>query len=176
MTITLSDSFLVPKRICLYKKRPVNVTFGLYDTFANPKGCHIIREALYIPGCIRNVCQSPRLSDYPSNTVRNIVQVPGVGVRRGAAGERDAAVLNVGLSLDDEDCNAQSRIHGRGRSKEELLYSEFLVLKHASRILGHSSNPVFGFSMMEQVRLCAVWPTENWLGSSMNHIQGWRTV
>ena len=30
--------------------------------------------------------------------------------------------------------------------------------------------------MMEQVRLCAVWPTENWLGSSMNHIQGWTTV
>ena len=23
------------------------MTFGLYDTFPNPKGCHIIREALY---------------------------------------------------------------------------------------------------------------------------------
>ena len=30
--------------------------------------------------------------------------------------------------------------------------------------------------MMEQVRLCAVWPMENWLGSSLNHIQGWTTV
>ena len=29
---------------------------------------------------------------------------------------------------------------------------------------------------MEQVRLCAVWPTENWLGSSMNQVQGWKTV
>ena len=29
---------------------------------------------------------------------------------------------------------------------------------------------------MEQVRLCAVWPTENWLGSSLNQIQGWTTV
>ena len=29
---------------------------------------------------------------------------------------------------------------------------------------------------MEQVRLCAVWPTENWLASSMNHIQVWVTV
>ena len=29
---------------------------------------------------------------------------------------------------------------------------------------------------MGQVRLCAVWPTENWLGSSMNHIQGWKAV
>ena len=25
-------------------------------------------------------------------------------------------------------------------------------------------------------RLCAVWPTENWLGSSLNPIQGWTTV
>ena len=29
---------------------------------------------------------------------------------------------------------------------------------------------------MEQVRLCAVWPTENWLGSSRNHMQGWMIV
>ena len=53
---------------------------------------------------------------------------------------------------------------------------EFLALKHKSRILGHSSNPVCGFSTMEQVRLCAVWPMENWLGSSLNQIQGWTTV
>ena len=30
--------------------------------------------------------------------------------------------------------------------------------------------------MMEQVRLCAVWPMDNWLGSSLNQIQGWATV
>ena len=30
--------------------------------------------------------------------------------------------------------------------------------------------------MMEQVRLCAVWPRENWLGSSLNQIQGWTPV
>ena len=29
---------------------------------------------------------------------------------------------------------------------------------------------------MEQVRLGAVWPVENRLGSSLNHIQGWTTV
>ena len=29
---------------------------------------------------------------------------------------------------------------------------------------------------MEQVRLCAVCTTENWLGSSRNNIQGWKTV
>ena len=34
--------------------------------------------------------------------------------------------------------------------------TEFLALKQESRILGHSSNPVCGFSMMEQVTLCAV--------------------
>ena len=38
------------------------------------------------------------------------------------------------------------------------------------------SNPACGFSMKEQVRLCAVWPMENWLCSSMNHIQGGKTV
>ena len=30
--------------------------------------------------------------------------------------------------------------------------------------------------MMEQVRICAVWPTDNWLGYSLNQIQGWTTV
>ena len=54
--------------------------------------------------------------------------------------------------------------------------AEFLALKHESRILGHSSNPVCGFSMMEQVILCAVWHMENWLGSSLNQLHGWTTV
>ena len=30
--------------------------------------------------------------------------------------------------------------------------------------------------MMEQVRLCDVWPKENWLGSSLNQIQGGTAV
>ena len=30
--------------------------------------------------------------------------------------------------------------------------------------------------MMEQVRHCAVWPMENWLGSFLNQIQLWTTV
>ena len=34
--------------------------------------------------------------------------------------------------------------------------TEFLALKHTSRILRHPSNPVCGFSMIEQVRLHAV--------------------
>ena len=27
--------------------------------------------------------------------------------------------------------------------------------------------------MMEHIRLCTVWPMDNWFGSSMSHIQGW---
>ena len=38
------------------------------------------------------------------------------------------------------------------------------------------ANPVCGFYIMEQVRLGAVWPMSNWLGSSFNHIQGWMNV
>ena len=53
---------------------------------------------------------------------------------------------------------------------------DILFLKHARSILRQSSNPLCGFSMMEQVRLCVVWARENWLGSSMNHLQGWKTV
>ena len=30
--------------------------------------------------------------------------------------------------------------------------------------------------MKEQVRLCAIWPAENWLGTSLNQIQGWTTI
>ena len=68
---------------------------------------------------------------------------------------------------DDGNCMAY---------KEGGRWAEFLALKHERRILGHSSNPVCGISMTEQVRLCAVWPTDNWLGSSLNQIQGWTTV
>ena len=30
--------------------------------------------------------------------------------------------------------------------------------------------------MKEEVKLCAVWPMENWIGYSLNQIQGWTTV
>ena len=67
------------------------------------------------------------------------------------------------------------------RSQERYLISTvastkvFLALKHDRSILRQSSNPVCGFSMMEQVRLRAVWPMEIWLGNSMK-IQGWTTI
>ena len=50
--------------------------------------------------------------------------------------------------------------------------ADIIFLKYDSSIFRQSSNPVCGFSTMEQVRLCDVWPADNWLGSSMNHIQG----
>ena len=57
-----------------------------------------------------------------------------------------------------------------------LLRADIIALNHVSRIRWQSSKPVCGLSMMEQARLCAIWPMENWLGTSMNHIQGWMTV
>ena len=53
---------------------------------------------------------------------------------------------------------------------------DIFFLKHASSIFRQSSNPVYGFSMMEQEQMGSVWPMENWLGSSIKHIQGWMTV
>ena len=48
------------------------------------------------------------------------------------------------------------------RQKELSSSNEELFPNPADQL----SNPVCGFSMLEQVKLCAVWPTENWLGSS----------
>ena len=41
---------------------------------------------------------------------------------------------------------------------KKLDNSDILFLKHDSSIFKQSSNPVCGLSMMEQVRLSAVWP------------------
>ena len=49
--------------------------------------------------------------------------------------------------------------------------AEIYSKDHDSSIFRQSYNPVCGFSVLKQVRLCAVLPTENWLGSSTNHIQ-----
>ena len=97
----------------------------------------------------------PQKCDLPC---RNISSFPG---------RRRRAELNHLPVTTTSDALVRSFVRSR---------PEFLALKHKSRILGHSSNPVCGFSMMEQVRLCAVWPMENWLGSSLNQIQGWTTV
>ena len=92
------------------------------------------------------------------------------------------------MALGVNRTNERHGMEGRNRARNDKhldlpaskqpipwSHSEFLALNHSSRILRHSSNPVCGFSMMEQVRLCDVWPIENWLGSSLNQIQGWNS-
>ena len=41
---------------------------------------------------------------------------------------------------------------------QSVRRAEFLAPKHENRILGHSSNSVCGFSMMDQVRLWLLCP------------------
>ena len=83
-------------------------------------------------------------------------------------GERDGGVeVAAGHVAADEDADHERKAVAEAH-REEVLRAEFLALKHESSVLGHSFNPVCGLSMMEQVRLCAVWPMENWLGSSLN--------
>ena len=80
--------------------------------------------------------------------------------------ENDFEVIISRLSGEIAANSAQVRITNRVPCSS---------LKHESRILGHS-NHVCAFSIMELVRLCAVWPTENWLGSSLNQTRGRTTV
>ena len=95
-----------------------------------------------------------------------------MGAGRDAAGgrEEDAFVF----SSNFEGC--ENRLENSHTPTHTHIFPEFLALKHEGRILGHSSSPVCGSSMTEQVRLCVVWPIENWLGSSLNQIQGCTTV
>ena len=95
-------------------------------------------------------------------------------LRGGAAGvlprDRHAARPRLCRTGTDEKSRFATKMHFHLRG------SRVPFSLHESRILGHSSNAVCAFSMMEQVRLFAVWPTENWLGYSLNQIQGWPTV
>ena len=58
------------------------------------------------------------------------------------------------------------------------FYSDIVVPEHESSIFrSFIQRPVCGFSMMEQVRLCAVWPTENKLGTSKTTYRvGWMSL
>ena len=72
------------------------------------------------------------------------------------------------VALDAEEGGPGDQRGGAHSQPQAEIYSE----EHTSSIFRQSSNPVCGCSMMEQVRLCAVWPMENWLGSPMNRTQG----
>ena len=67
------------------------------------------------------------------------------------SGVRPPSVFSPSLSHCQQIVNAEdSPLVSAGREPE------FLARKHGSRILRHSSNPVYGFSMMKQVRLCCL--------------------
>ena len=95
------------------------------------------------------------------------------------------ALDRIYQSLEDQSVKLQNIFeHGDKSSdlgrelqsiKALLLRRDILFLKHDSSIFRQSTNPVGGFSMMEQVRPCAV-STENWLGFSVNHIKSGMTV
>ena len=53
--------------------------------------------------------------------------------------------------LFQPDSSAASYCATQSFASNAVIAAEFLALKHESRILGHSSNPVCGFSMIEQV-------------------------
>ena len=91
------------------------------------------------------------------------------------------------MSRETADRKRRARARGRERVKDRIkgaaavagaaLRADILLLKYDSRIFSQSSNPVLcGFSIMKQSKLCGVWPMENWLVSSVNHIQGRMTV
>ena len=81
--------------------------------------------------------------------------------------------MDTSLEMNSLVCVEFSFTRERDEGKEQIGHP---FPKPDSSILRQSSNPICSFSMMEQVRLCAVWPMKNWLGSSMNHIKGWMTV
>ena len=65
--------------------------------------------------------------------------------------------VGAGETLEEQQPHQQCHFLRRTRnyaSFRSLPHPEFLALKQESRILAHSSNPVCGFSIMEQVRLC----------------------
>ena len=71
------------------------------------------------------------------------------------------ALFNLAATDSDSACSMQTTCEDAGREERgnddennaKTSDPEFLALKHESRILGHLSNPLWGFSMMERV-----WP------------------
>ena len=61
--------------------------------------------------------------------------------------------------------SAQKRKGGCPKFADKY-YTDIVDPEHESSIFRSFILPCMWFSMMEQVRLCAVWPTENWLGTS----------
>ena len=77
------------------------------------------------------------------------------------------------MQIDDKE----SSIFGKGESEERWdrrREADIFSLSKRVAYSDQSSNPECCFSMMEQVRLCAVFPMENWLGTSKTTYRvGW---
>ena len=57
-----------------------------------------------------------------------------------------------------------------------IVTGQYMMCENQATVQGLLRHILCGFSMTEQVRLCAVWPMENWLVYSLNQIQCWTTV
>ena len=112
-------------------------------------------------------CKNALLKCFSSSLNGRVV---GVLVRDEEGGLGCAAVgVDVVLGEDALVDGHVGAGDGAVKRHGDHLRADILFLKHACSILRLSSSPVCGFSMMKQ--FCSVWPTENWPGPSMNHIQ-----
>ena len=73
-------------------------------------------------------------------------------------GHCNSSRLGQSFSLSRQAVTALVARSGSANQRTDERQADVLFLKHASSIFRQSSNPVCGFSRMEQVRLCAVWP------------------
>ena len=104
---------------------------------------------------------------------QTIVMDWGWGWCEARGGERERGEAFLAQVLIE---SRMRRVQRRKSSWHNTPRTGVFFLKHGSSILRQSYNPVCGFSMMDQVRPCTVCPIENWLGSSINHIQCWMAV
>ena len=86
----------------------------------------------------------------------------------GTGGDDDDVTFLSGIEM--EPIKSSSPLGYVASDSLSVCGPEFLALKQESRIL----QPCMWF--LHDVRLCAVWPMENWLCSSLNQIQGWTTL
>ena len=85
----------------------------------------------------------------------------GEGLRGGQTVDVIIIIILEAFDIDVDDERRRQEEEGGRDFERRRCRSDILFLKHDSSIFRQSSNPVCGFSMMEQVRLCCVWPTEN---------------
>ena len=97
---------------------------------------------------------------------------------RATAGGQRRRVVPIGRKRRNKTLNPTQRQLARSLARcllaalSATFCPEVLALKLESRNFRQPTNPASGFSVLEQVRFFAIWPTDNWLGSSLNQMQG----